>query len=123
MPLLVLVNGKVAFGHLAVGYAGLLLLGAASVSIGLLGSALGHNQLAAVKLGASLLVAMLVLWLVAKVCDPPMRDLLAALALHGRHFAPFQRGELHLRDVVYYLGVTYFFLLCAVKVLEARRWR
>ena len=30
---------------------------------------------------------------------------------------------MHLRDVVYYLAVTYFALFCATRVLEARRWR
>src|SRR4051812_7919103 len=40
MPLLVLVNGKVSFGHLAAGYLGLLLLSAAAMAIGTLGSTL-----------------------------------------------------------------------------------
>ena len=30
---------------------------------------------------------------------------------------------IHLRDVVYYLAVTYFALFVATRVLEARRWR
>ena len=32
-------------------------------------------------------------------------------------------GVLQLENVVYYLAVTYFFLLAATKTLEARRWR
>ena len=35
----------------------------------------------------------------------------------------FMRGVLNLKDVVYYLAVTYFFLLLAVKTLEAKRWQ
>ena len=35
----------------------------------------------------------------------------------------FETGLLRLRDVVYYLGVTYVFLFAAIRVLEARRWR
>jgi ABC-2 type transport system permease protein len=34
MPLLILVNGKVSWGHVAVGYLGLLLLGATAIAIG-----------------------------------------------------------------------------------------
>jgi ABC-2 type transport system permease protein len=32
-------------------------------------------------------------------------------------------GILGVEHVVYYLAVTYFFLLAATKTLEARRWR
>ena len=123
LPLLVMVHGKVSWGHLLVGYSGLLLLGGAALAIGLLGSALAPNQLVAGVTGAGLLVLMLVLWLAARVADPPVRGLLEQLALHARHFAPFMDGVVHLRDVFYYLAVTFFFLICATKALEVRRWR
>ena len=45
------------------------------------------------------------------------------LALHGRHFPPFQAGAVHVRDVVYYLMVTYVALFAATRVMEARRWK
>ena len=48
---------------------------------------------------------------------------LIALALWGRHFPPFQAGVINLRDVAYYLLVTYFALFAATRVLEARRWQ
>ena len=35
----------------------------------------------------------------------------------------FMRGILNLKDVVYYLAVTYFFLLLATKTMEAKRWQ
>jgi ABC-2 type transport system permease protein len=40
MPLLIFVNGKVSVGHILVGYSGVLLLGAASLAIGLFASTL-----------------------------------------------------------------------------------
>jgi ABC-2 type transport system permease protein len=123
MPLLVLVNGKVSLGHIAVGYLGLILLGAASVAIGLFGSALARSQVLAAILGAGLLVTMLLLWLVARVTDPPLNSFLAALALHNERQNAFMQGLLRLENVVYYVAVTAFFLLAATKTLEARRWR
>jgi ABC-2 type transport system permease protein len=123
MPLLILVNGKVSAGHIAVGYLGLVLLGAASVAIGLFGSALARSQVLAAILGAGMLVTMLLLWLVGKVTDPPLNTFLAGLALHNERQNAFMKGLLTLDNVVYYLGVTYFFLLAATKTLEARRWR
>jgi ABC-2 type transport system permease protein len=122
MPLLILVNGKLAFGHVAVGYLGLLLLGASALAIGTLGSTLARSQLLAAIVSGSLLVCMIVVWMLGAVTERPLNDVFFALALWGRHFPPFQAGMLNLRDVVYYLAVTYFALFASIRVLEARRW-
>jgi len=45
------------------------------------------------------------------------------LALWSLHFPPFQAGIIHLRDVIYYVVVSYVALFASVRVLEARRWR
>lgn len=123
MPLLVLVNGKISVGHLVAGYGGLLLLGAASLAIGTFGSALARNQVVAAIISACILTGLLVCWLLSSVTDRPFSEVFTALALHGRHFRPFQEGIVHLRDVAYYLLVTFVMLFSATRVLEARRWR
>ncbi len=123
MPALVLWHGKIAWGQVAAGYVGLLLLGAATLSLGLIGSAVAPNQLVAVMLGAVLVVGALLLWLLARVASPPLDDLLAALALHDRHFRPFMRGIISLADVVYYLSLSALALGLTTRLLEARRWR
>jgi ABC-2 type transport system permease protein len=123
MPALIFVNGKVSVGHVAVGYLGLLLLASAALSIGLFASALARTQVIAAILGAALLATMVLLWAAAKVTDPPVSGFVSGLAIHHEHFKPFMTGVLKLENVVYYVGVSYFFLLCAVKTLEARRWR
>lgn len=123
MPLLILVNGKVSLGHIVVGYIGLVMLGAASVAIGLFASTLAKTQVLAAILGAGILVTMLLLWLVGRVTDPPLNTFLASMALHNERQSAFMRGLLRVDNVVYYAAVTYFFLLAAIKTLEARRWR
>lgn len=123
MPLLIFVNGKVSVGHIVVGYAGLLLLGAASLAIGLFASAVAKSQVVAALLGALILAPLVLLWAVAKAVDPPLNRVLSSMAIHHENFRPFMSGILELDGVVYYLAVTYFFLLAATKTLEARRWR
>lgn len=123
MPLLVLVNGRVSTGHVAVGHLGLLLLGGAGIAIGLFASSLTRRPLLAAALGAAITAALFLFWPLSFATSPPLSRALAGLALHGRHFASFQAGILHLRDVVYYLAVIAFFLISATKVLQARRWR
>jgi len=123
MPLLVLVNGKVSFGHVAAGYLGLLLLGSASLAVGTFGSALARNQLLAAITSAVLLVALILCWLLARITEQPLSSVFSAMSLWNQHFPPFQSGLVHVRDVVYYLVVTYVALFAATRVLEARRWR
>jgi ABC-2 type transport system permease protein len=122
MPALIFVNGKVSFGHMAAGYLGLLLVGAATLAIGTFGSALARTQVLAAIFSGAIVVAVLICHLVAKVTENPLTDVFMSLALYARHFPPFQAGSVHVRDVVYYLVVTYVALFGATRVLETRRW-
>jgi len=122
MPLLIMVNGRVSAGQIMVGYLGLLLIGSAVLAIGMLATALTRSYLLAAALGAAATGAMFLLWHLSRVVEPPLGNVLGGLALHAIHFQGFVLGVLHLRDVFYYLAVTYFFLLLATKVMEARRW-
>jgi ABC-2 type transport system permease protein len=124
MPLLIKVNGKITFAQVVVGYLGLLLIGAAALAIGLFASALAKNQLVAGVAAMAMLFLMVLLYLFAKKLDSPVRDVLQDLDLWWIHFQNgFMRGVLNLKDVIYYVAVIYFFLLLAVKTLEAKRWQ
>jgi ABC-2 type transport system permease protein len=122
MPLLVMINGKISVGHLAAGYLGLLLIGSATVAIGTFGSALANNQVVAAIATAAMVVFLLLCWLLAKVTAPPISDVLSHMSLYDKHFVPFMKGVVHTRDIVYYLSVTYLFLLLATRAVRARRW-
>ena len=122
MPLMILVNGKISVGHILIGYLGLTLLGASVLAIGLFATALTRHQLVAAAV-ASVITGTLFLFAgLAEIVGPPFSRFFAALTIHGRHWAGFQVGILHLRDVVYYLSLTYFFFYAAIKVMEAKRW-
>jgi len=123
MPLLVLVNGKVSAGQIAGGYAGLLALGSASLAIGMFGSSLSRSQIVSAIVGSAILVAMLLFWLLANVTEPPFSGIFSYLALHNKHYLPFTKGTVNTQDLVFYLSVTYFFLLLSTRMVEARRWR
>jgi ABC-2 type transport system permease protein len=122
MPLLIMVNGKISVGQVIIGYLGLLFIGATCLAIGVFATSLTRHQLLAVAVASAVTATMFLLWPLSLVIDPPLSRILAGLAIHARHFQGFQVGVLHLRDVVYYLAVTYFFLLLATKIMEAKRW-
>ncbi len=123
MPVLILWNGKVSLGHLVAGYLGILLIGSASVAIGVFGSAVAKSQLIALIVSAVILVAMLLLWLSARVVSGPLGEVVAYLSLHDKHFRPFMEGNVSTTHAIFYVSVTAFFLTLARNVLEGRRWR
>jgi ABC-2 type transport system permease protein len=123
IPALILVNGKISFGHMFAGYLGVMLVGSATLAIGVFGSALARNQILAAIISALITVVVLLAHLLSAVTDRPLKDMFMALALYARHFPPFQTGQIHLRDVVYYVALTYVALFAAVRVMEARRWK
>ncbi|HEX7049367.1 MAG TPA: ABC transporter permease [Longimicrobiales bacterium] len=122
MPLLIMVNGKISIGQVAIGYLGLFLIGGATLAVGVFASSLTRHPLLAAATGAALTGALFLFWPLSYVLEPPLSHVFAGLSIHGRHFSGFQLGVLHLRDVVYYLATTFFFLLLSTKVLEAKRW-
>jgi len=122
MPALIFLNGKVSLGHIAGGYVGLLLLGSTTLAIGTLGSALGKSQMVAGVLSAAMITALLLCWILARVTDAPIKDVLRSMALYDAHFKPFQRGLLRLSDVVFFLTITWLALTAATRALRRERW-
>lgn len=123
MPLLVLVNGKVTLGHVAAGYGGLLLLGAAVMALGAFASSLVASQLLAAVLAAAITVAFFSCWMIARKVEGGLGGIVGYLDFMDSHYRSFSRGIVKLSSVVYFLSVVYAALLAATATLAARRWR
>lgn len=123
MPLLILVHGKISWGHLFSGYLGLLLLGGTTLAIGTLGSALARTQVLAAIISGVMVVLLLTCWLLTRVTDYPVNEIVLELALYQRHFTSFTLGIVRIGDVLYYGMVSYVALFLAIRSLEARRWQ
>ena len=123
MPLRIAINGSVHPGHLAAGYAGLVMVAAAATAIGVFTSSLTPHQLLAALVGGLLIGLLIIMWWIASKADPPFADVLSYLALYQKHFESMTKGMLHSRDLVYFASVTFLSLLGARIVLGARRWR
>ena len=121
-PLLVAVWGNPDPGLLAAGYAGLLLLGAASIAVALLASALSPHQAVAAVTGFVLLLA---LWLLQGLSDSFAGTAGHALARLGTsgYLPAFDRGLIRLDGVVYFASLTAFALLATTQTLVAARRR
>jgi ABC-2 type transport system permease protein len=122
MPLLIAVYGKVSLGHIFAGYFGLILVGATGLAIGTFGSALTRSQVVAAVISYVMVLALTTAWLLGKVTDRPLTEIVTGLAWWG-HFDAFRTGLVHLKHVTYFGLVTFIALFAATRVLEARRWR
>lgn len=121
-PSILFVFGNPDPGAIIGGYVGLMLLGAAFLSIGLFTSSLTRNQVVAALLGFGV---MLILWLIdiaGRLFGPPVSDVVAYLSL-SEHYFDFVRGVIDTRDVTYYLSMIAAFLFLSVQTLQSRRWR
>jgi ABC-2 type transport system permease protein len=123
MPALVFVNGKVSYGHIFAGYLGLMLVAAAATAVGTLGSAISRHQIVAFVISTLLLAFLVLAWLLARVADPPLKEVLSYLSFYDQHFRGFGEGKVSTESVVYFLSVTFVSLLLASRFLAARRWR
>ncbi len=123
MPLMIMIHGKISFGHIFAGYLGLLLLGSSALAICTFGSSLVKSQVVAAIISSCMMVAMVTCWFIGRVTERPFSEIFTQLALFGVHFPPFQSGMIHSRDVIYFVAISYVFLFSATRVLEARRWR
>jgi ABC-2 type transport system permease protein len=122
LPGMILINGKVSWAHVGVGYLGLALMGSTAVSIGIFASSLFKSQLPAGVLAAVILATMVTAWMLSDVTDPPFNQVSAWIAFYDKHFQPFRDGRLLTSGVAYYLSTTALFLWLTTRVLEGRRW-
>jgi ABC-2 type transport system permease protein len=124
IPLLIKNEGKITGAQLAVSYLGLFLVGGTALAIGLFASSLARQPLVAAVLGTAITGLMAVFHQLARKLSAPMDRVFAELDIWWVHFqGSFMRGIFDLKDLVYYVALIYFFLLLAVKTLEAKRWQ
>ena len=116
------VFGEPEVGQAIVGYAGMLLVGGAFISIGLFFSSISRDQLTSGLLSAlALAVVTLLPWLVRRVSGF-WADVIKYVSVTD-HFDNFSKGIVDSSSLIFLLSVTVFFLFVTVKVVESRRWR
>ena len=106
----------------ATGALALLLLGGSFIALGLFMSTLTKNQIVAGSLTFGLL---LLIWILGWLDEPGASPIMQMLAYLGlvRHTDDLMKGVVDLKDAVFYLSFTVFFLFLAQQSVESDRWR
>jgi ABC-2 type transport system permease protein len=114
--------GNPEAGPILSGYIGLLLEGAAFLSVGLLISSLTKNQIIA---AVGSFGAFLILWAIGWLSDftgPGLGKVLSSLSLID-HFDNFAKGIIDTSDLVFYLCFIFLGLFLTYRSVESGRWR
>lgn len=122
MPATIFVHGKVSVEEIAVGYLGVALMGSAGIAIGTWASAVSKNQLLAGVIAAVTTVFFVVCWWLARNIDAPFKGVVSYIAFFDRQFQGFQNGRIDTEAIVFFLSVTFAFLLLANRSLVSKRW-
>ena len=120
--LMLFVFGEPDIGPLLSAYLGLVLYGAAALSIGIMASSLSGNQIVAAVVGIGILLMLANINRIGVLLQGVTADVISGLSMDA-HFDDFARGVLDTSHVVYYLSLVAVFLFITVRSLEARRWR
>lgn len=121
-PLVLVAAGNPDRGPILAGYLGVVLQGAAFLSIGLFASSLTQNQVIAALLT---FVVLLLLWLsdaLGQFTAGRIGDFFRFLSV-TRHLDEFPRGIIDTRNIVYFLTIIVAALFFTVQSVQTRRWR
>ncbi len=123
LPISLSFLGDFEWGQIAAQYIGVVLFGAACISVGLFVSSLSRNQIIAFIFSALTLFFIIILSEVNKMVELPsvIAGFLNALSFNY-HFEAFSKGLIDSRDIAYFVLVSAFFLYLNSKVLIFKKW-
>ncbi|HWN81127.1 MAG TPA: ABC transporter permease subunit [Candidatus Udaeobacter sp.] len=115
-------HGNPDLGPIVTGYAGLLLLGAASLALGTFVSSLTENPIVAGFAGFALLLLLWLLHWGAESATGSTQAILNYLSV-VRHFEDPAKGVIDTRNLVFYVSLMVFGLFATMRSIEAVRWK
>ena len=123
LPLSLLALGSFDIGVILCEYLGALLLGACTISLGLLLSCLSKNQAGAFLGSAVVLLVIMLINLITIFNIPQWLALSINFISLAYHFESFTKGLLDTRDLAFFIITTAIFLFINTRVILYRKWR
>jgi len=121
-PVLLIILGEPEVKTILTGYLGLILLGAAFISLGIFTSSLTENQIVA---AASSFGLLFFFWLISysvSLVSGGLGRVLSYLSIN-EHISSLSKGVVDSEDIIYYLCFIAISLFLTLRSLEANRWR
>lgn len=117
------VLGNVDHGSVIGGYAGLLLMSAAYVSIGIFASSVTNNQIVAFLFALVIGIFFQILFeVMAFTFSGAVGNVLSYLSMRA-HFDSISRGVVDSRDIIFFVSIILAGLLLAQTMISRRNWK
>ncbi len=104
-------------------YLGLCLFSSALTAIGVFVSSLYKNQIAALLTSLGVIILLWIISSPAQFMTGFGADLLNYLSITNHYYETFRSGIIDVKDIIYYLSLTFLALFLATRAIEARRWK
>lgn len=121
-PVLLFVFGEPEMGPVITGYIGLILMGAAFISLGIFTSSLTENQIIAATLSFGVLFLFFMMGYSVSLMGPMLGNLMMYISLIG-HLESFAKGVIDTTDIIYYGVFITLFVFLTLRVMESKKWR
>ena len=121
-PVLIVVLGEPEPMPILTGYLGLILLGAAAISLGIFTSSVTENQIVSASISFGILFFFWLISYSVPLVSPGLGTLLGYLSIN-EHINSLSKGVIDSEDIVYYLCFTVLFLFLTLRSLETNRWK
>ena len=118
----VMLVGPLDKGPAIGGYLGILLIGGAYMSIGVMASTFTRNQIVAFIIAFAISFSLYLFYRLLPFTPELIRPVLSYLSVES-HFEAISRGVIDTRDIVYYLSMMVVSLVIATLSLESRKWK
>ncbi len=123
VPISLSALGNFEFGQLLGQYLGVLFYGTACLTVGLFLSALTRNQIIAFLLTAlTLFLLVAVNFLTVFISLPPFLASIINWISFRYHFDTLSKGLIELKDLLFFVVMSAFFLYLNIKVLVIKKW-
>ncbi len=121
-PGLLLAFGEPEVMPIVTGYIGLILLGAAFISLGLFTSSLAENQIIAASIAFGMLFVFWLMSYSVTLVSPGLGQVISYLSITD-HLESLAKGVVDTEDILYYLLFVVLFLFLTLRSLESKRWQ
>jgi ABC-2 type transport system permease protein len=121
-PGLLLALGEPEIMPILTGYLGLVLLGAAFISLGLFTSSLAENQIIAASIAFGILFVFWLMSYSVTLVSPGFGQIISYLSITD-HLESLAKGVVDTEDIIYYLLFVALFLFLTLRSLESKRWQ
>ena len=121
-PILLVIFGEPEVKPILTGYLGLILMGAAFISLGIFSSSLTENQIVAASVSFGMLFFFWLISYSVTLVSGGLGQILAYLSIN-EHIESLSKGVIDSEDIIYYLCFIAVFLFLTLRSLEANRWR